>query len=163
KATMYDGLDTSDCCGWLNGASHEVLRTGQNQPKKDNPNDTTVGGGGNTAFFGAAHPGGVNCVVGDGCVRIGRSDVYPAARVRPSPARPPSGTTGGCPAPRPCTGGPARFSHTPPGPPGRRCPCAASAAVRSPSSPWPCRSPPGAPRSPTSPARSSRTASRTSR
>lgn len=75
KATMYTGLDTSDSTGWLNGASHEVLRTGQNQPKRDNPNDTTVGGGSNTAFFGSAHPGGFNCVVGDGSVRLVRYEV----------------------------------------------------------------------------------------
>ena len=40
KSTMYAGLDTSDATGWLNGASHETLRTGQNQPRRDNPNDT---------------------------------------------------------------------------------------------------------------------------
>lgn len=75
KSTMYAGLDTSDCCGWLNGASHENLRTGQNQPKRDNPNDTTVGGGGNTAFFGSAHSSGFNAVAADGSVRIIRYEV----------------------------------------------------------------------------------------
>jgi type II secretory pathway pseudopilin PulG len=75
KSTLYGGLDTSDCCGWLNGASHENLRTGANQPKRDNPNDTTVGGGGNTAFFGSAHPSGFNCVAGDGSVRMIRYEV----------------------------------------------------------------------------------------
>jgi prepilin-type N-terminal cleavage/methylation domain-containing protein len=75
KATMYDGNDTSDCCGWLNGASHEMLRTGQNQPRQDNPNDTTVGGGSNTAFFGSAHPTGFNAVAVDGSVRMIRYDV----------------------------------------------------------------------------------------
>jgi prepilin-type N-terminal cleavage/methylation domain-containing protein len=75
KSTMYTGLDTSDCCGWLNGASHENLRTGQNQPKRDNPNDTTVGGGGNTAFFGSAHPAGFNAVAADGSVRMIRYEV----------------------------------------------------------------------------------------
>ena len=69
KASMYDGGDTSDASGWLNGANHENLRTGQNQPKLDNPNDTTVGGGGNTAFFGAAHSSGFNAVSADGSVR----------------------------------------------------------------------------------------------
>jgi hypothetical protein len=75
KSTLYGGLDTSDCCGWLNGASHEVLRTGANQPKRDNPNDTTVGGGGNTAFFGSAHASGFNAVAADGSVRGIRYDV----------------------------------------------------------------------------------------
>ena len=75
KSTLYGGLDTSDCCGWLNGASHEMLRTGANQPKHDNPNDTTVGGGGNTAFFGSAHPSGFNCVAADGSVRMVRYEV----------------------------------------------------------------------------------------
>jgi hypothetical protein len=75
RSTLYGGGDTSDCCGWLNGASHENLRTGQNQPKRDNPNDTTVGGGGNTAFFGSAHPGGFNAVAGDGSVRMIRYEV----------------------------------------------------------------------------------------
>ncbi|MFO0810731.1 MAG: DUF1559 domain-containing protein [Gemmataceae bacterium] len=75
KSDMYDGLDTSDCCGWLNGASHETLRTGQNQPKRDNPNDTTVGGGGNTAFFGSAHSAGFNAVAGDGSVRMIKYDI----------------------------------------------------------------------------------------
>jgi prepilin-type N-terminal cleavage/methylation domain-containing protein len=76
RSTLYQqGGDTSDCCGWLNGASHENLRTGQNQPKRDNPNDTTVGGGGNTAFFGSAHPSGFNVVAGDGSVRTIRYDV----------------------------------------------------------------------------------------
>jgi prepilin-type N-terminal cleavage/methylation domain-containing protein len=76
NSLRYDtGGDTSDCCGWLNGASHENLRTGQNQPRRDNPNDTTVGGGGNTAFFGSAHPTGFNGVAGDGSVRIIRYEV----------------------------------------------------------------------------------------
>ena len=75
KATMYGGLDTSDCCGWLNGASHENLRTGQNQPRRDNPADTTVGGGGNTAFFGSAHTSGFNGVAADGSVRMIRYEV----------------------------------------------------------------------------------------
>jgi type II secretory pathway pseudopilin PulG len=75
KASMYDGGDTSDASGWLNGASHENLRTGQLQPKLDNINDTTVGGGGNTAFFGSAHPGGFNAVAADGSVRSIRYDV----------------------------------------------------------------------------------------
>jgi type II secretory pathway pseudopilin PulG len=75
KSTLYTGLDTSDCCGWLNGASHENLRTGEHQPKRDNPNDTTVGGGGNTAFFGSAHPSGFNAVAADGSVRSIRYEV----------------------------------------------------------------------------------------
>jgi prepilin-type N-terminal cleavage/methylation domain-containing protein len=69
ESDKYDGGDTSDASGWLNGANHENLRTGQNQPKRDNPNDTTVGGGGNTAFFGSAHPSGLNAVSADGSVR----------------------------------------------------------------------------------------------
>ena len=83
KSTMYDGNDTSDCCGWLNGASHEMLRTGQNQPRQDNPNDTTQAGGSNTAFFGSAHPSGFNSVAVDGSVRMIRYDVNLQTVFRP--------------------------------------------------------------------------------
>jgi prepilin-type N-terminal cleavage/methylation domain-containing protein len=76
RSTLYEtGGDTSDSSGWLNGANHENLRTGQFTPKRDNPTDTTVGGGGNTAYFGSAHASGINCVAGDGSVRTVSYDV----------------------------------------------------------------------------------------